>query len=136
MKLEELSNLLNREDLKVKNKYDEKDKRLYLSGIDGFTVYLQEIENNIIFVRVWKAWNKENQKNKQEQKDLNGCKMVKFKILKLLYKLNQNIANNELNLEEMPTSPEEVNLSPTQTNSKSILDLDIWCLKTTKKNLF
>lgn len=135
MKLEELSTLLNREDLKVKHKYDDKDKRLYLSGIDGFTVYLQELENNIIFVRVWKAWNKDNPKNKQEQKDLNGCKMVKFKVLKLLYKISQNIANNELNLEEMPTSPEEVNLSPTQTNSKSILDLDIWCIKTTKKEL-
>ena len=62
----ELNILLNREDLKVKNKYDDKDKRLYLSGIDGFTVYLQEIENSIIFVRVWKAWNKDNPKNKQE----------------------------------------------------------------------
>lgn len=68
MKLEELSNLLSREDLKVKNKYDEKDKRLYLSGIENFTVYLQELENNVIFVRVWKAWNKENPKKKTRAK--------------------------------------------------------------------
>ena len=42
-----------------------------------------------------------------------------------VFAINQNIANSELTLEEMPTSPEEVNLSPTQSNSKSILDLDI-----------
>lgn len=125
MKLEELGNLLSREDIKVKNKYDDKDKRLYLSGIDNFTVYLQELENNILFVRVWKAWNKGNPISKQEQKDLNGCKLVKFKILKLLYKINKNITNNELKLEDMPAGPEEVNLSPTNNNLKSILDLEL-----------
>lgn len=88
-------------------------------------MYLQEIENNIAFVRVWKAWNKENPKNKQEQKDLNGCKMIKFKVLKYLYKINENIANNEIKLEDLPLSPEEINLSPTNNNSKSILDLDL-----------
>lgn len=125
MNLNELSELLNREDLKVKHKYDEKDKRLYLSGIDGFTVYLQELEEQKIFVRVWKAWNKDNPINKQEKKDLNGCKMVKFKILKLLHKINGTLAGGEIKLEELPNNPEDINLNPNDNNLKSILDLDL-----------
>lgn len=127
MNLQEVETLFKREDINIKCKYDDKDKRLYFSGIDNFTIYLQELENKTIFVRVWKAWNKDNPLNKQEQKDMNGCKMVKFKVLKKLHIINNSTAGGQINLEDMPTSPEEVNLSPSTNNGKSILDIDLWC---------
>ena len=125
MNLQEVETLFKREDINIKCKYDDKDKRLYFSGIENFTIYLQELENKTIFVRVWKAWNKDNPLNKQEQKDMNGCKMVKFKILKLLHKINGTLAGGEIKLEELPNSPEDINLNPNDNNLKSILDLDL-----------
>ena len=125
MNLNELEQILKMEELNIKCKFDEKDKRLYFLGVDGFTVYLQELENKNLFLRVWKAWNKDKPLTKQEQKDMNGCKMVKYTVLKKLHSINNNIAGKDLKIEDLPASPEEINLSPSLNNQKSILDLDV-----------
>lgn len=123
MKLDELSNILELE--QIAHKYDEKAKRLYISAIPNFTVFLEELDNHYLFLRVWKKWNKDNPLTKQEQKDMNGCKMVKFKVLKKLHQLNEKSANKQMYIEDMPASPESVKLFPVDESKKSILDIDL-----------
>jgi hypothetical protein len=120
MNLQELSIKLYTLNIKHTYKADKEIDKLYLND-EKYTIILNTNKDNSIFLKVWKKWNTETPIEKQEQKHINACRLVKYHLLKKLHTINKTDCNNQLILEPIPTSAEETNLYKNE-NDKNLLD--------------
>lgn len=120
--LEKIASFFAREDITILHFLNKEKTRLYINGIADYTVYLEELDSQVIFIRVWREWDEKNPITKQEPKDLVKCKAIKWKILKLLHSINNKVLHGAIYLEEMPEKMEDVKLDPNDKKGISILD--------------
>ncbi|MGA4332302.1 hypothetical protein ACI2U6_16395 [Ralstonia nicotianae] len=120
--LEKISSFFAREDIKILHFLNKEKTRLYVNGIADYTIYLEELDSQVIFIRVWREWDEKNPITKQEVKDLTKCKAIKWKILKLLHGINKKVLHGAIYLEDMPEKMEDVKLNPKEKEGISILD--------------
>lgn len=120
--LEKISSFFSREDIKILHFLNKEKTRLYVNGVSDYTIYLEELESQVIFIRVWREWDEKNPITKQEVKDLTKCKAIKWKILKLLHGINKKVLYGAIYLEDMPEKMEDVKLNPKEKEGISILD--------------
>ena len=96
MNLQELS--IKFYSLNIQHTYNavKESNKLYL--IDNkYTIILNTNKNNSIFIKVWKKWDMSNPLE-QQQKYINSCRLIKYKILKKLHKINAIEFKSELML--------------------------------------
>lgn len=120
--LEKIASFFAREDITILHFLNKEKTRLYINGVADYTIYLEELDSQVIFTRVWREWDEKNPITKQEPKDLNKCKAIKWKILKLLHSINNKVLHGAIYLEEMPEKMEDVKLDPNEKKGISILD--------------
>lgn len=120
--LEKISSFFGREDIKILHFLNKTKTRLYVNGIKDYTIYLEELDSQVIFIRVWREWDEKNPITKQDVKDLTKCKAIKWKILKLLHGINKKVLHGAIYLEDMPEKMEDVKLNPNEEEGISILD--------------
>ena len=123
--LEKIADFFSLQEVNVLHFLNENKTRLYINGVKDYTIYLEELEDQVIFCRVWREWEEKNPITKQEEKDLVKCKAIKWKILKLLHSLNDKKFGGAIYLEEMPEKMEDTRLDPKGKQGKSLLDLQI-----------
>ncbi|MEX3628402.1 MAG: hypothetical protein VB138_01870 [Burkholderia sp.] len=108
MEIERLSQELS--NAQIKHGFNEDKNRIYFRDKwDKFTSFVEELPDHSLYVRVSL---KKIEGEKQSTKELNLCRMWKYRILKKLHMHMNEELQLGFNLEPLPSSPETMKLYP------------------------